>query len=134
MAYKLDLPTYSRIHPIFHVSRLKKKLGEENMSQTKLPLTDDQQILIALPQQLLATRMVKTGKRNIKEVLVQWEGSTAAHIRTLWAMFFLGGGGGGGGGGIDMSIDFGSVNIKHFGLVNNRTIILLVQSRVDMLD
>ena len=85
VVYKLDLPADSQIHPIFRVSQLKKKLGEGSIPQTKLPLTDDQQILTALPQQLLATRMVKAGKRNIKEVLVQWEGSTTAHA--TWHRF-----------------------------------------------
>lgn len=54
------------------------------MPQIKLPLTNDQQILTALLQQLLATRMVKAEKRNIKEVLVQWEGSTTTHA--TWHM------------------------------------------------
>ena len=37
MAYRLELPPHSRLHSIFHVSQLKKQLGQSNRTVTKLP-------------------------------------------------------------------------------------------------
>ena len=34
MAYKLELPASSRVHPVFHVSCLKKVIGENILFQT----------------------------------------------------------------------------------------------------
>ncbi|KAJ0044646.1 hypothetical protein Pint_05185 [Pistacia integerrima] len=79
VAYKLDLSADSRIYPVFHVSQLKRKLSEGSTPQSTLPSTDDQWIPVSLPHKLLDERIVKVGQSNIKEVLVQWEGSTTAN-------------------------------------------------------
>ncbi|XP_004310194.1 PREDICTED: uncharacterized protein LOC101296542 [Fragaria vesca subsp. vesca] len=41
VTYKLRLPPRSKLHPIFHVSLLKKKLGANIPVQVTLPPTDD---------------------------------------------------------------------------------------------
>jgi hypothetical protein len=37
MAYRLNLPLGSQIHPIFHLSQLKEKLGNKRVVMPKLP-------------------------------------------------------------------------------------------------
>jgi hypothetical protein len=43
MAYKLVLPTSSRVHPIFHVSCLKKVIGDKILVQTIFPELDKEE-------------------------------------------------------------------------------------------
>ncbi|KAM1393843.1 hypothetical protein ACFX2F_029953 [Malus domestica] len=78
VAYKLKLPEGSKIHPMFHVSCLKKQLGEKVVSHVNLPVAVDDGLMQNLPHVILARRMYK--KRNAVGVklLVQWNGHEAA--------------------------------------------------------
>jgi hypothetical protein len=40
-AYRLQFPPGSRIHPVLHVSQLKKALGVQQQVQSTLPTVDD---------------------------------------------------------------------------------------------
>jgi hypothetical protein len=42
VAYQLALPSHSKLHPIFHVSCLKKVIGTKCQIQTNLPELDEQ--------------------------------------------------------------------------------------------
>ena len=56
MAYKLELPTSSRVHPIFHVSCLKKLIGENLLVQTILTELDEEGKIILEPEAVMETR------------------------------------------------------------------------------
>ena len=56
VAYRLDLPPESTIHLMFHVSCLKAKLGNHNVSISMLPLVNSQGILTTKPVAILQSR------------------------------------------------------------------------------
>lgn len=70
VAYKLELPSYSRIHPVFHVSQLKRLVGEVT-STTQLP-TILQETVEKVPECCLGRKMVKRQNRAATMVLVKW--------------------------------------------------------------
>ena len=79
VAYKLELPQESRIHPTFHVSYLKKKLGQGVEVQTELPSTQkEDDSLIPRPQAVLEQRK----KKGSTEVLIHWQ--RLAPSETTW--------------------------------------------------
>ena len=55
MAYKLELPTSSRVHPVFHVSCLKKVIGENIPIQTIFPELDEEGKIILEPEAVMET-------------------------------------------------------------------------------
>ena len=56
MAYKLKLPASSQVHPVFHVSCLKKVISENLLVQTILPEIDEEGKIILEPEAVTKTR------------------------------------------------------------------------------
>ena len=76
VAYKLQLPPTSRIHPMFHVSLLKKVVGNYE-AEADLPtgLEDDRADIIEPEAVLASRRVIKHGER-LKQWLIQWKGKS----------------------------------------------------------
>ncbi|KAL0351492.1 UNVERIFIED_CONTAM: Transposon Ty3-G Gag-Pol polyprotein [Sesamum calycinum] len=71
VAYKLELPEGTRIHPIFHVSQLKKKTGSSSCAPY-LPTTLTAHGYVILEQEaVLDRRLVKRNNKPITQVLAK---------------------------------------------------------------
>ena len=73
MPYKLELPPSSRIHPVFHVSCLKKVIGENIPVQKMLPELDEEGKFILELEAVIETRTKQLRNRAITEYLIQWK-------------------------------------------------------------
>lgn len=60
VAYKLELPPNSAIHPLFHVSLLKKKIGQQHAPSLVLPVFYEANPCRTYPVKILARRIVPT--------------------------------------------------------------------------
>ncbi|KZV39092.1 hypothetical protein F511_34262 [Dorcoceras hygrometricum] len=73
VAYKLQLPAGSRVHPVFHASQLKKAVGKHSQIQ-ELPLGTEQDLTSNYePVNVLAQRQKKQAGVLIPQILVQWK-------------------------------------------------------------
>ncbi|KAF5465390.1 hypothetical protein F2P56_015403 [Juglans regia] len=77
VAYCLELPPQSQLHLVFHVSCLKKKVGQHISPLTTLPPVNVQGEIAPEPQNILQHLSRKVNNRAMVEVLVQWVGTDA---------------------------------------------------------
>ena len=73
VAYKLELPPTAKIHPVFHISVLKKCIGAPTTTTIPTPLLIDDIGVQLHPQLVLGHRMIKKNDRWHEEVLIKWQ-------------------------------------------------------------
>ena len=73
VAYELEIFQERKIHNVFHVSSLKKTLGQHIAPSTELPPLDDEGLLILIPKRIIQTRERKLRNKVIREYLVRWK-------------------------------------------------------------
>ena len=73
VAYELELPAKSKIHNVFHVSNLKKVVGQHIVTSSELPPLDDKGQLVLIPECILEVREQKLRNKIIINYLVQWK-------------------------------------------------------------
>lgn len=72
VAYKLELPANAKIHPVFHISLLKKQVGTKPIVSQQLPSLDEEGVL----QPIAILDSKERGKKL--EVLILWHGLSPA--------------------------------------------------------
>lgn len=76
LAYKLDLPTDTRVHPVFHVSQLKSTTITPSKISALPPQLNKELEMIVEPEALKGVREKKGSSTQEWEVLIQWVGLT----------------------------------------------------------
>lgn len=74
VAYRLQLPADASIHDVFHISQLKPFVPDYTPVFDNLPMTTDLAAAAAVPQQVVARRLVKKGNKAIPQVKILWSG------------------------------------------------------------
>lgn len=74
VAYKIDLPKESMVYPVFHVSYLKKKVGDRVNPNPRIPTVMEDDTMAPEPEGILDRRLKKKGNLAGVDLLVHWKG------------------------------------------------------------
>nr|XP_009788728.1 PREDICTED: uncharacterized protein LOC104236501 [Nicotiana sylvestris] len=72
VAYRIEHPLGSQIHPVFHISQLKRRIGPAITPQMQPPTCDVDGRVRIQPIAILQRKMVKVNNGVGVKVLVQW--------------------------------------------------------------
>ena len=87
VAYKLKLPPYATIHPIFHVSQLKKAVGATQPPQPLPPqLAADMELQVE-PSDVLSVRPTHLRGSVEEEVLIKLK--ILPDLESTWELYFV---------------------------------------------
>jgi hypothetical protein len=76
VAYKLDLPPEACLHSVFHVSCLKRNLGQLSSPLPTLPPVDSSGAIKPEPDSIIDRQLIKQKGRAATEVLIRWKGAS----------------------------------------------------------
>lgn len=72
VAYELELPPEARVHPVFHISMLKRAHGSfSSVPVSPLPITKDWEIDLQ-PNSVITHRWVYEAGQPVLELLISW--------------------------------------------------------------
>ncbi|KAM3253811.1 hypothetical protein ACQJBY_047733 [Aegilops geniculata] len=79
VAYKLQLPEHAQIHPVFHVSQLRKALVPGTTASSNLPVHSD---IPVVPLKIMLHRWRQHQGAMVEQILVRW--SNPAALEDSW--------------------------------------------------
>lgn len=78
VAYRLNLPPTSLVHPVFHISQLKPFVPKYTAESTELPILVSLDVADLMPEEILESRLIKKGNKTYLQVRIKWSNLPAS--------------------------------------------------------